>query len=95
MSQVILPPPERAQEVLTAEAFDVAAGVSHWIVIGPDTFAVIVGVPDCIKVVIVVFTVPSPWCSTKETLVNIVLPGLYAIVPAQAGGDAVTALSIM
>ena len=58
--QVNLPPPERASEVLTAEAFDAAAGVIDWIVIAPEVAAVIVGLPDCIKADPVVFTVPSP-----------------------------------
>ena len=57
--QVNLPPPERVSEVLTAEAFDAAAGVIDWIVIEPEISAVIVGVSDCIKVDPVVFTVAS------------------------------------
>ena len=60
VTEVNLPPLERASEVLTAEAFDVAAGVINWIVIELEIFAVKVGVPDCIKVDPVVFTVPSP-----------------------------------
>lgn len=58
--QVNLSPPERASEVLTAQAFNVAAGVIDWIVIELEISAVIVGVPGCIKVDTVVFTVPSP-----------------------------------
>ena len=89
MPQVNLTPPERASEVLATRFFDVAAGMTDWIVIDPDIFAVMAGVPDCMKVDIAEFAVSSLPGSTKETLVNIVPSELYAILPVEARGDAV------